>query len=59
MCCFASGSAIWMLNRKRCVVEASQRESAGALKKGLPTYTLEEVAKHSKQEDRIWVRTHL
>lgn len=56
--CFAlgiTGSVIWLLNRKRNIVHAAQSESAGSLKKGLPTYSLEEVAKHNKKENRIWV----
>lgn len=36
-------------------VEAAQIETAGALKKGLPIYTLAEVAKHDNKEKRIWV----
>lgn len=56
-CLFALGSVIWLLNRKRNIVHAAQSESAGSLKKGLPTYSLEEVAKHNKKENRIWVRS--
>ncbi|KAK3107113.1 hypothetical protein FSP39_007409 [Pinctada imbricata] len=37
-------------------VEAAEAETeAGALRKGLPTYTIADVAKHNSKENKIWV----
>lgn len=54
---FFSGSYVYW-RTKNDVIHASSAKtsiSGGAIKKGLPTYTLEDVKKHNSKEKRIWV----
>lgn len=45
----------WKLNKTSTVLEASTRIEAGKISINLPTYTLADIKKHKKKEDRIWV----
>lgn len=51
----ASGLAIYFKSNKKKFVLASAGIEAGAIKDGLPTYTIADVSKHNKKENRIWI----
>ncbi|XP_025101579.1 LOW QUALITY PROTEIN: sulfite oxidase-like [Pomacea canaliculata] len=51
--CLLGGTFFWKLKKDK--VKASEDVEAGNIRPGLPTYTLDDVARHKTKETGIWV----